>query len=113
MHVHENECPTQHGHGHEVGSTGRSCSPEALDRVHVHHSTGNEPIGHSDSQHRGCLDEAADRKEQEFIETSVIAADGQQWRDIVEEAVHLPGAAEAQGEGESYVDHGNHCPAQA
>ena len=75
MQVHENECPLQHGHGHEVGGTGRSCSSEAPDWLHVYHSASNESIGHGSSQYCGCLDEAADCKKQ-FIETGVIEGDG-------------------------------------
>ena len=111
--VHEDECPVQHGHSREVGATGRGCSPPALGRAHADHSAGNEPVGHGDGRHGGWLDEATDGEEEEFIETGVVAGDGQQGGNIAEEAVHLPGAAEAQAEGEGRVDHGAHCPAQA
>lgn len=56
--VHENEGPIQHGHGHEVGATGRSCSPAALRGAHAEHSPSNETVRHDDGQHGGCLDEA-------------------------------------------------------
>lgn len=110
--AHEDECPVQHGHSREVAQVRAARHRLRGQRMRITAPAMN-PVGHSDGRHSGCLDEATDVKRRSSLRLVSLQEMASRGGNIAEEAVHLPGATEAQAEGEGRVDHGAHCPAQA